>query len=62
VKKLVGEKITLLEKEEVEGAINKQTNYEDLLRVTLRVLLPFYKAAEKDVVEYFEEAHEERKE
>jgi hypothetical protein len=40
--------------EEREVLIKNSATYKDLLKVTLGLLLSFYKPTDKDIVEYFE--------
>jgi hypothetical protein len=56
----VGEKINALPYEERGVLIKNSETYKDLLRVSLGLLLSFYKPADKDIVEYSGE--EEKKE
>ena len=55
MKKLVGETVTILQKDEIQGVLQRQTEYEDLVRVAVRLLLPYYEPASGDSVEYMGE-------
>ncbi len=55
MKKLVGETVTILQKDEIQGVLQRQTEYEDLVRVAVRLLLPYYEPASGDSVEHMGE-------